>query len=253
MAVNHKVLINIAEQSFEVWAASPVGVQAIQDLGQSIPKMEAVVALGADKAAKKKLWKAAEDAVQDTALGILIEAQEKAFPTYPGMVGGLFSPHSIMPNSGSSFLPDVYALPRYLVKEYALARFSEQRSAGPMEKIAPLLDVDSFIAGWVNHFEAEYLGDLRLKNDPSYLAKEPILSAPNWSVFGYEADFDWKAGAPTGHYFLSHDTLKPGQKPGGKERKEAENNVIKLETELASYDLARRAAVVATLEKHFSA
>jgi hypothetical protein len=253
MAINSKVLLGIAEKSFEQWAASPAGVGAITDLSQTIPKMEAVMALGADKAAKKKLWKTAEDAAQDTGLGILIEGHANAFPTYPGMVGGLLSPHSVMPDSGGSFLPDVYALPRYLVKDYALKRFAEQRSAGPIEKIADLLDLDTFIAGWVDHFEAEYLDDLRLKKEPAYLAKEALPASPNWMVYGFEADYEWKAGVPPGHYFLAHDTMKPGQKPGSKDRKEAELNVVKLETALASYDLNKRAEIVAAIEKYFSA
>jgi hypothetical protein len=250
MAINNKVLIGIAETSFEQWAASPVGVEAITELSQTIPKMEAVMALGADKAAMKKLWKAAEDAVQDTGLGILIEGHANAFPTYPGMVGGLLSPHSVMPDSGGSFLPDVYALPRYLVKEYALKKFVEQRSAGPMEKIADLLDLDTFFHGWVNHFEADYLDDLRLKKEPGYLAKEPVPASPNWMIYGFEADYEWKVGAPPGHYFLAHDTMKPGQKPGSKDRKEAETNVVKLETALATYDLNKRAEIVAGIEKY---
>jgi hypothetical protein len=250
MAINNKVLIGIAEQSFEQWAASPAGVEAINELSQTIPTMEAVMALGADKAAKKKLWKTAEDAVQDTGLGILIEGHENAFPTYPGMVGGILSPHSVMPDSGGSFLPDVYALPRYMVKEYALKKFAEQRSAGPIEKIADLLDLDTFISGWVNHFETEYLDGLRLKKEPAYLAKEAAPASPNWMVYGFEADYEWKAGAPPGHYFLAHDTMKPGQKPGSKDRKEAETNVVKLETALATYDLNKRAEIVAGIEKY---
>ena len=253
MAISNKVLIAIAEKSFETWASSPTGVATITELSETIPTMEAVMALGADKAAKKKLWKTAEDAVQDTGLGILIEGHANAFPTYPGMVGGLLSPHSVMPDSGGSFLPDVYALPRYLVKEYALKKFAEQRSAGPMEKIADLLDLDTFIQGWVDHFEAEYLEDLRLKKEPAYLAKEPVAASPNWMVYGFEADFDWKAGVPPGHYFLAHDTMKPGQKPGSKDRKEAETNVVKVETALATYDLNKRAEIVAAMEKYFAA
>ncbi len=252
MAINSKVLLGIAEKSFEEWAASPAGVEAINELSQTIPKMEAVMALGADKAAKKKLWKNAEDAVQDTGLGILIEGHANAFPTYPGMVGGLLSPHSVMPDSGGSFLPDVYALPRYLVKEYALKKFAEQRSAGPIEKIADLLDLDTFIAGWVDYFETEYLDSLRLKKEPAYLAKEPVPASPNWMVYGFEADYEWKAGAVPGHYFLAHDTMKPGQKPGSKDRKGAERNVVKLETALATYDLNKRAEIVAGIEKHFA-
>jgi hypothetical protein len=252
MAINNKVLIGIAEKSFEQWAASPAGVEAINELSPTIPTMEAVMALGADKAAKKKLWKTAEDAVQDTGLGILIEGHENAFPTYPGMVGGILSPHSVMPDSGGSFLPDVYALPRYLVKEHALKKFAEQRSAGPIEKIADLLDLDTFIYGWVDHFEAVYLDSLRLKKEPSYLTKEPVPASPNWMVYGFEADYEWKAGAPPGHYFLAHDTMKPGQKPGSKDRKEAETYVVKLETALATYDLNKRADVVAGLEKCFA-
>jgi hypothetical protein len=53
MAINNKVLIGIAETSFEQWAASPAGVEAITELSQTIPKMEAVMALGADKAPPK--------------------------------------------------------------------------------------------------------------------------------------------------------------------------------------------------------
>jgi hypothetical protein len=253
MAINSKVLLGIAETSFERWAESSAGVEAITELSQTIPKMEAVMALGADKAAKKKLWKTAEDAVQDTGLGILIEGHANAFPTYPGMVGGILSPHSVMPDSGGSFLPDVYALPRYLVKDYALKKFTEQRSAGPIEKIADLLDLDSFISGWVDHFEAGYLEDLRLKKEPAYLAKEPVPASPNWMVYGFEADFEWKVGSPPGHYFLAHDTMKPGQKPGSKDRKEAETNVVKLETALATYDLNKRAEIAAAIEKYFAA
>ena len=252
MAIDRKVLFGIAEKSFEEWAVAPTGVEAITELSQTIPKMEAVMALGADKAAKKKLWKTAEDAVQDTALGILIEGHANAFPTYAGMVGGILSPHSVMPNSGGSFLPNVYALPRYLVKEYALRKFAEQRSAGPIEKIADLLDLDTFISGWVDHFEAEYLHDLRLKKEPAYLAKEAVPASPNWMVYGFEADYEWKAGSAPGHYFLAHDTLKPGQKPGSKDRKEAEANVVKLETALAGHDLNKRAEIVARIEKHFA-
>jgi hypothetical protein len=189
--------------------------------------------------------------VQDTGLGILIEGHANAFPTYPGMVGGLLSPHSVMPDSGGSFLPDVYALPRYLVKEYALRKIAEQRSAGPIEKIAELLDLETFISGWVNHFEAEYLDDLRLKKEPAYLSKEPVPASPTWMVYGFEADFEWKAGSPLGHYFLAHDTMKAGQKPGSKDRKEAETNVVKLETALATYDLNKRAEIVTAIEKYF--
>jgi hypothetical protein len=258
MAVDHKVLIGIAERSFEQWASSPAGAEAIAELSKTIPKMESVMAMGSDKAAKKRLWKAAEDAVKDTGLGILIEGHAAAFPTYPGVVGGLLSPHSGtqnggMPDSGGSFLPDVYALPRYLVKEHALKSFNAQRSAGPIEKLADLLDVDAFLAGWVDHFDAEYIDELRLKKEPSYLAKEAIGSAPNWSVYGFEADYEWKAGAVPGHFFLAHDTLKPGQKPGSKERKQAETNVVKLETELATYDLNKRAEVVAAIERQLGA
>jgi hypothetical protein len=253
MAINNKVLLGIAEKSFEHWAASAAGVEAITELSPTIPKMEAVMALGADKAAKKKLWKTAEDAVQDTALGILIEGNAAAFRTYSGVVGGILSPHSVMPDSGGSFLPEVYAVPRYLVKEYALRKFAEQRTAGPIEKIADLLDLDEFIAGWVDHFEAEYLDDLRLKKEPAYLAKEAVPASPNWMVYGFEADYEWKAGAPPGHYFLAHDTLKPGQKPGSKDRKEAEANVVKLETALAAYDLNKRAEIVAGIERVFGA
>jgi hypothetical protein len=252
MAINNKFLIEIAEKSFEQWVASPAGVEAIAELSQTIPKMEAVMALGADKAAKKKLWKTAEDAVQDTGLGILIEGHANAFPPYPGMVGGILSPHSVMPDSGGSFLPNVYALPRYLVKEYALRKFAEQRTAGPIEKIADLLDLDLFISGWVDHFEARYLGDLRLKKEPAYLAKEAVPASPNWMVYGFEADYEWKAGAALGHYFLAHDTLKPGQRPGSKDRKQAEANVVKLETGLAAYDLNKRAETVAGIEKYFA-
>jgi hypothetical protein len=252
MAINNKVLTGIAEKSFEHWAESATGVEAIAELSQTIPTMEAVMALGADKAAKKKLWKNAEDAVQDTGLGILIEGHANAFPTYPGMVGGLLSPHSVMPDSGGSFLPDVYALPRYLVKEYALKKFTEQRSAGPIEKIAELLDLDTFIHGWVGHFETEYLDELRLKKEPAYLAKEAVPASPNWKVYGFEADYEWKSGFPPGHYFLAHDTMKPGQKPGSKDRKEAETNVVKLETALATYDLNKRAEIVAGIEKYFA-
>jgi len=257
MALNKKVLLGIAETSFDRWAASPVGAEAIAKLSETIPTMGAVLALGADKAARKKLWKAAEDAVEDTALGILIEGQANAFPTYPGVVAGLISPHSGkpnegMPSSGGSFSPNVYALPRFLVKDYALKKFAEQKAAGPFQKLAELLDVNAFITGWVDHFDAQYIDDLRLKNEPAYLAKEAISTAPNWLVYGYEEDFEWKANVALGHFFLSHDTLKPGQKPGGKERKEAETNVVKLETELAGYDLAQRAEIVARIEKHLS-
>jgi hypothetical protein len=247
MAIDQKVLIGIAETSFEVWAAGP-GAESIVELSKTIPKMESVLALGSENAAKKKLWKAAEAAVTDTGLGILISGHADAFPTYPGIVGGLLSPHMAMPNTGGSFSPDVYALPRYLVKEYALRKFAEQRSAGPIEKIADLLDVDAFLAGWVDFFDAEYIDGLRLKKEPSYLAKDSVASAPNWLVYGFEADYEWKAGAAPGHFFLTHDTLKPGQKPGSKERKEVEANVVKLETELAGYDLNRRAAIVAGIE-----
>jgi len=253
MAVHVKTLIAIAEQSFEQWASSAAGTDAIAELSKTIPAMESVMALGSDKAAKKKLWKTAEDAVKDTGLGILIEGHAAAFPTYPGIVGGLLSPHSAIPDSGGSFLPDVYALPRYLVKEYALRKFAEQRSAGPIEKVADLLDVDTFISSWVDHFDAEYIDELRLKKEPSYLAKEAIASAPNWSVYGFEADYEWKAGAAPGHYFLAHDTMKPGQKPGSKERKQAEVNVVKLETELAAYDLNKRAEIVAGIEGFLTA
>jgi hypothetical protein len=278
MALDKKVLLGIAEKSFEQWAAAPVGAGAIAKLSETIPKMEAVLALGSEHAAKKRLWKAAEEAVQDTGLGILIEGQAKAFPTYPGIVAGLLSPHSGtpnegttnegttnegttnggttnggMPSSGGSFSPDVYALPRFLVKEYALRKFAEQKAAGPFEKLADLLDVDAFIASWVDHFDAEYIDELRLKKEPAYLAKEAVSTAPNWLVYGYEADFEWKTGAVPGHFFLSHDTLKPGQKPGGKERKEAETNVVKLETDLAGYDLNKRAEIVAQLEKYVAA
>src|SRR5271155_854030 len=241
MAIHEKTLIAIGQKSFEQWASSSAGSEAVAELSKTIPPMESVMALGSDKAAKKKLWKAAEDAVKDTGLGILIEGHAAAFPTYPGIVGGLLSPHSVMPDSGGSFLPDVYALPRYLVKEYALKKFAEQRSAGPIEKIAELLDLETFIAGWVNHFEAEYLEDLRLKKEPAYLSKEPVPASPNWMVYGFEPDFEWKAGVPPGHYFLPHDTMKPGQKPGNKDRKEAETNVVKLETALATYHLNKRA------------
>jgi len=249
MALNKKVLLGIAEKSFEQWAAAPAGREAIAKLSQTIPTMESVLALGADKAARKKLWKTAEDAVEDTALGILIETQANAFPTYPGVVAGLLSPHSVMPDSGGSLSPDVYALPRYVVKEYGLKKFAEQKTAGPFEKLADLLDVDTFIAGWIDHFDAEYIDDLRLKKEPAYLAKELVATAPNWLVYGYEADFEWKADAQPGHYFLAHDTLKPGQKPGGKERKAAETNVVKLETHLAGHDLNKRAEIVAAMEK----
>jgi len=250
MALEKKVLLGITEKSFEQWAVAPVGVEAIAKLSETIPKMEAVLALGADKAAKKNLWKAAEDAAEDTGLGILIESQAKAFPTYPGIVAGLLSPHSAMPSSGGSFSPDVYALPRFLVKAYSLKKFAEQKAAGPFEKLAELLDVDAFIAGWVDHFDAGYIDDLRLKKEPAYLAKEAVSAAPNWLVYGYEADFEWKVDAVPGHFFLAHDTLKPGQKPGGKERREAETNVVKLETELAGYDLNRRVEIVAGMEKY---
>jgi hypothetical protein len=265
MSLNKRVLLGIAEKSFEQWAAAPGGVEAIAKLSETIPKMEAVLALGSEHAAKKKLWKAAEAAVEDTGLGILIEGQAKAFPTYPGIVAGLLSPYSGtaddgatnsgggMPSSGGSFSPDVYALPRFLVKEYALKKFAEQKAAGPFEKLADLLDVDTFIAAWVDHFDAEHIEELRLKKEPAYLAKEPMATAPNWLVYGYEADFEWRAGAVPGHYFLAHDTLKPGQKPGGKERKEAETNVVKLETDLAGYDLNKRAEIVAQLEKYVAA
>lgn len=255
MAVHEKTLIAIAEKSFEVWAASPAGVEAIAELSKTIPKMESVMALGSENAARKKVWKAAEEAVKDTGLGILIAGHANAFPTYPGVVGGLLSPHSGtpnggMPNSGSSFLPDVYALPRYLVKEHALRKFAEQRTAGPIEKIADLLDVDTFLSSWVDHFDAEYIDSLRLKKDPAYLAKDAVASAPNWNVFGFEADFEWKAGTVPGHFFLAHDTMKPGQKAGSKDRKEAEANVVKLETALATYDLNKRAEIVAEIEKY---
>ncbi len=258
MAINSKVLIGIAENSFEQWAVAPAGVEAIAELSKTVPRMEAVMALGADKAARKNLWKTVEDAIQDTALGILIEGHEAAFPTYPGVVAGLLSPQSGttdegLPNSGGSFLPNVYALPRYLVKEYALRKFAEQRTAGPIEKIADLLDLDTFISGWIDHFEAEYLEDLRLKKEPAYLAKEAVAASPNWMVYGFEADYEWKAGAAPGHYFLAHDTLKPGQKPGSKDRKAAETNVVKLETALATYDLNKRAEIVAGIERVFGA
>jgi hypothetical protein len=253
MAIHHKLLTGIAEKAFDAWAAAPAGVEAITELSQTIPTMESVMALGADKAARKRLWKAAEDAVQDTALGILIEGHAAAYPTYPGIVAGLLSPHSVMPDSGGSFLPDVYALPRYLVKEYALRKFAAQRTAGPVEKIADLLDVEAFLAAWIDHFDAEYNDGLRLRKEPAYLGKEPVVSAPNWSVYGFEADYEWKAGLPLGHYFLAHDTLKPGQKHGSKDRKEAESNVVKLETVLAGYDLNQRAAMVAALEERLKA
>ncbi len=252
MAIDQKVLTGIAEKSFEVWAAGP-GAESIAELSKTIPKMEAVMALGPDKAARKKLWKAAEDAVTDTGLGILIEGNEKAFPTYPGVVGGLLSPHMAMPNTGGSFSPDVYALPRYLVKEYALKRFTEQRTAGPIEKIADLLDVDTFLSGWIDFFDSDYIEGLRLKKEPSYLAKDAVDTAPNWLVYGFEADYEWKPGAALGHFFLTHDALKPGQRPGSKERKEVEANVVKLETALAGYDLNRRAEIVAGMEKTLNA
>ena len=248
MAVHEKTLIAIAEKSFEQWASSPAGSEAIAELSKTIPAMESVMALGSDNAARKKLWKTAEDAVKDTGLGILIEGNAAAFPTYPGIVGGLLSPHSVMPDSGGSFLPDVYALPRYLVKEYALRKFAEQRSAGPIEKISDLLDIDTFISSWIDHFDAEYIDELHLKKEPSYLAKDAVPTAPNWSVYGFEADYEWKAGTAPGHFFLAHDTMKPGQKPGSKERKQAETNVVKLETELAAYDLNKRAEIVARIE-----
>jgi hypothetical protein len=253
MAVDNKVLIGIAETSFEKWAASLAGIEAITELSKTIPKMESVLALGSENAAKKKLWKSAEDQVQDTGLGILIEGHANAFPTYPGIVAGIVSPHSVMPTSGGSFSPDVYALPRYLVKEYALRKFAEQRTAGPFEKIAGSLDVDTFIAGWVDHFDAEYIDSLRLKKDPSYLGKEAVATAPNWLVYGFEADYEWKPGVAPGHFFLTHDTLQPGQKPPSKERKEAEANVVKLETELAAHDLNKRLEIVAAIEHYLAA
>jgi len=252
MAVEKRVLIGIAEASFEQWAATPAGVEAIAELSKTIPTMESMLALGSENAAKKKLWKAVEDQVQDTGLGILIEGHANAFPTYPGIVAGLLSPHSVMPNSGGSFSPDVYALPRFLVKEYALKKFAEQKAAGPFEKIADSLDVDTFIAGWVDYFDAEYIDSLRLKKDPSYLGKESVATAPNWLVYGFEADYEWKPGAALGHFFLTHDTLKPGQKPGSKERKEAEANVVKLETELAAHDLNKRVEIVSSIERYLA-
>jgi len=252
MAIDNKVLVGIAEKSFEQWAATAAGTEAITELSKTIPKMESVLALGSENAAKKKLWKAVEDQVQDTGLGILIDGHASAFPTYPGIVAGLLSPHSVMPSSGGSFSPDVYALPRYLVKEYALRKFTEQRTAGPFEKIADSLDVDTFIAAWVDYFDSEYIDSLRLKKEPSYLGKESVATAPNWLVYGFEADYEWKPGAAPGHFFLSHDTLQPGQKPGSKERKEAEANVVKLETELAAHDLNKRVEIVAAIERHFS-
>jgi hypothetical protein len=91
---------------------------------------------------------------------------------------------------------------------------------------------------------------LRLKKEPAYLAKEAVPASPNWMVYGFEADYEWKAGAPPGHFFLAHDTMKPGQKPGSKDRKEAETNVVKLETALAIYDLNKRAEIVAGIEKY---
>jgi hypothetical protein len=251
MAVDQKVLTSIAEKSFAVWAAG-AGGESIAELSKTIPKMESVIALGSENAAKKKLWKAAEDAVTDTGLGILIEGNANAFPTYPGVVAGSLSPHMAMPNTGGSFSPDVFALPRFLVKEYALRKFVEQRAAGPIEKISEVLDVDAFLSGWVEHFDAEYIDGLRLKKEPSYLAKDAIAAAPNWLVYGFEADYEWKAGVAPGHFFLTHDTLKPGQRPGSKERKEVEANVVKLETELAGYDLNKRAEIVAEMEKHLN-
>ena len=248
MAVDQRILVGIAEKSFEAWAAGP-GAESITELSKTIPKMESVMALGSENAAKKKLWKAVEAAVGDTGLGILIEGNENAFPTYPGVVSGLLSPHMAMPNTGGSFSPDVYALPRFLVKEYALKKFAEQRQAGPIEKIADLLDLDAFLTGWVDRFDTEYIDSLRLKKEPSYLAKDAVAASPNWLVYGFEGDFEWKAGAALGHYFLTHDTLKPGQRPGSKERKEVEANVVKLETELAGYDLNRRSEIVAEMEK----
>jgi hypothetical protein len=253
MAIDRKVLMGITEKSFEQWAGTPTGVEAITELSRTIPKMESMMALGSENAAKKKLWKALEEQVQDTGLGILIEGHESAYPTYPGIVAGLLSPHSAMPDSGGSFSPDVYALPRYLVKKYALRKFLEQRTAGPIEKIADSLDVDTFIAGWVDYFDAEYIDSLRLKKEPSYLAKDSVATAPNWLVYGFEADYEWKPEVAPGHFFLTHDTLKPGQKPGSKDRKEAEANVVKLETELAAHDLNRRVEIVASLEKFLSA
>jgi len=116
-----------------------------------------------------------------------------------------------------------------------------------------LIDIDTFIGSWVDHFDAEYIDGLRLKKEPSYLTKDPVASAPNWLVYGYEADYEWKVGAVPGHYFLAHDTLNPGQKPGNKERKEAEANVVKLETALASHDLNKRVETVTNLEKYLSA
>lgn len=250
MAIDGRLLNAIAEKSFEVWAASPAGLDAISELSTAIPKMESVLALGSENAARKKLWKRAEDAVQDTGLGILIAGHEAAFPAYPGIVAGLLSPHSVMPDSGGSFSPDVYALPRYLIREYALKKFNEQSSAAPIEKISALLDLDTFIATWVDHFDREYIDGLRLRKEPSYLVKEPVGTAPNWLVYGFEGDYEWKAGSAPGHYFLSHDTLKPGQKPGSKERKAAEANTVKLETALAGYDLNRRTEIVAGIEGH---
>lgn len=249
MTIDDKVLLNLAEKSFAVWAASPTGTEKIAELSKSIPTMESMLALGADHAAKKKLWKNAEAVSKDTALGILLAGHADAFSTYPGIVGGLLSPHSVMPDTGGSFLPDVYALPHYLVKEYALKKFTEQQTAGPMEKVGEVIDLTTFVVGWVDHFDQQYTDRLRLRKEPSYLAKESVPAVPNWLVLGFEADYEWKPGAARGHFFLSHDTLKSGQKPNSKERKEAEANVVKLETELAAYDLNRRAEIIAMIER----
>ena len=250
MALKESTVTAVTEEAFDKWIGA-AGASALEETAQSVSALESTLSLGSKKAARKKLWKITEENAQDTGLRALIESHANAFPEYLATVATELAPHGVLPDSGGAAFPNVKALPRYVVDEYALRKFQSQADAAPMRKIGASLDLDAFVRGWIERFDAEYISDFKFDKETPYLLKDPYETSGDWVVLGFDSDYEWKTDAIRGHFVLCHGSLKTYKKYSRQDRDDAEQNVIKLETELAGYDLKRRAEVFVAIEAHF--
>ena len=251
MALKESTLIAIAEAAFDKWTAG-AGASAVEEASQAATALESTLALGSKNAARKKLWKTTEAGAKDTALQALIESHASAFPGYLATVATQLAPQGVLPDSGGAAFPHVKALPSYFVDEYALRKLLAQADAAPLRKIGATLDLDAFIRGWIDHFDSEYISEFKFNKETPYLLKDPFETTSDWVVLGFDSDYEWKEDAVRGHFFICHGSLKDYKKYSRKDRDEAEQNVVKLETELAVYAPQRRQAAFEAAHSRFS-
>lgn len=243
MAVKDSTILAIAEPAFEKWI-NGAGASRLEETAQSVTAIESTLALGSKNAAKKKLWKNTEAHAQDMALRALIESHTNAFPGYLATLANELAPLGVLPDSGGAAFPHVKALPRYVLDEYAFEKFHAQANAAPIERLGASLDLETFIHGWIEYCDTEYISDFKFDKETPYLLKDPYETTGDWVILGFEHDYEWKEGAARGHFFLCHGSLKTYKKYNRQDRDDAEQNVVKLETALAGYDAERRRAVV---------